>query len=203
MKNLPKKQFLELLFSKYQTDPGGFRSYLPEVAELLDALHPPRRSLKSPFGLTERERTHHQAALRRMLEKLEDGPIITEEAIRGLEHCATLIQDDSLPEEVGHETLVSLLKAGIGKSPGTFKSVRTVAVGDGGGRVVMSSVSLVRGVMINLDRNMSLVTVTITPRKVRERRQLLGFVGIGHDTAPDVALRHDDYLVEKEPHAAP
>ena len=76
MKNLPKKQFLELLFSKYQTDPGGFRSYLPEVAELLDALHPPRRSLKSPFGLTERERTHHQAALRRMLEKLEDGAIV-------------------------------------------------------------------------------------------------------------------------------
>ena len=67
-----------------------------------------------------------------------------------MEHCATLIsEDDSLPEEVGHETLVSLLKAGIGKSPGTFKSVRTVAVGDGGGRVVMSSVSLVRGVMIN------------------------------------------------------
>ncbi len=203
MKNLLEKQFLELLFSKYQADPDGFRSYLPEVAQLLEAMYPPQHLTKSPFGLTEQERAHHQTALRQVLEKLEQASLSTEEAVRGLEHCATLVQDDSLPDEVGHETLVGLLKAVVGKSPGSFDSTKTVMVRNGEEREVMNQVSLVRGVILNLDRNMHLVSVTITPRKVKERRKLLGFVGIGRDAASDVALRHDDYLAECGPHAAP
>jgi hypothetical protein len=114
-----------------------------------------------------------------------------------------LVQDDSLPEDVDYETLVSLLRAAIGKSPGSFKSVKIVPIKDGEGRELINHVSLVRGVVLDLDRDMRLVSITVTPRKVRERRKLLRFVGIGKDIASDVALRHDDYLAEIEPHAAP
>lgn len=204
MKNPPKpqKELLELLFSKYQADPEGFRSYMPEAAQLLDAMYPPRRPSRSPFGLTERERAHHLAALREVLEGLEESSISPKEAVKGLQHCATLIQDDNLPEDVGYETLVFLMKAAIGKSPGTFKSAKTVLVMGDEGREVINRVSLVRGVTLDLDRNMRLVSITVAPTKVRERRKLLKLIGLGQDIASDVALRHDDYLAEQEPHAS-
>ncbi len=203
MKNPPEKRILESILSKYRADPKGFRSYLPEAAQLLAAMYPQGRSSKSPFGLTERERVHHQSPLKDVPERLEEGSVTPQQAVRCLEHCATLIQDDSLPEEFGYETHRSLLKAAIGKSPGTFKKNETVRVSDTSGKEVINHVSLLRGVVLDLDRDMRLVSISITPKKVRERRKLLGFVGKGRDTAADVARRHDDYLVEVGPHAAP
>ena len=121
-----EKQLRDLLRSKYLADPEGFRSYLPEVAEVLQARYSPRPSLRSPFGLTERERAHHEKEMRHIFERLDDGGDSSEDAIRGLDHCAMLIQDDGLPLEVGYDRLVALLKAAIGKSPGTFKSNQTI-----------------------------------------------------------------------------
>lgn len=50
---------------------------------------------------------------------------------------------------------------------------------------------------------MKLISVTISPQRYRERKKLMAFVGIGKDTATDVAMRHDDYLAEIDPHGAP
>ena len=199
--NPTDKQLRDMLISEYRADPRRFHTHFPEIAGLLEAMAPPRRVRRSPFGLTERQRGHHQAALSKVVGRLGEGSVSPQEAVRGLEHCATLIQDDSLPEDVVYDTLVTLLKAAIGKSPGTFKSVQTIPVSDRGGQESLYRVSLVKGVALDLDKHMRLSSITVTPSKVRKRRKSLDFVGIGRDTAPDVARRHDDYLADRVPHA--
>ena len=196
-------QLLELLRSKYSGDHQGFRSYMPEVAQMLDAMDSPRRPARSPFGLTEQERDHYRRELAEILESMVEGVLTAERAITGLRHCATLIRDDSLPEETGYETLVKLLKSAIGKSPGSFKKPETIRVADRSPEDVVNSVSLVRGVSLGLDREARLVSISVSPHKVSQRRKMLAFVGIGRDTEQDVALRHDEYLAEQSPHAAP
>ena len=61
-------------------------------------------------------------------------------------------------------------------------------------------VSMTRGVTLNLDGDMRLVSATIIPHKIRERDRLMSIVGIGNDSKRDVAARHDDYLAEISPH---
>ena len=202
-KSSKNTDLLELLYSKYTSDPQGFRSYLPDVAQILDVMKPSRRSTKSPFGLTQRERDYHQRRLAELLEKMRSGAIPSGHAIKGLEHCAILIQDDNLPEEADYETLVKLLKCAIGKSPGSFKKSETIRVDDNHPvEVAVNRISLVRGVSLALDRETRLVAITISPHRAKQRRKMLAFVGIGQDIKEDVALRHDDYLTERGPHAA-
>ncbi len=202
-KSSKNNELFELLYSKLTSDPQGFRSYMPDVAQVLDAMKPSRRSAKSPFGLTEREKDHHVRALEEVFAALEEGTVSAERAIKGLEHCAILIQDDNLPGKADYETLVKLLKCAIGKSPGSFKKSEVVEVADNySAEDVVSKVSLVRGVSLNLDRQSRLVSIAISPHRVKQRRSMLGLVGIGQGSEPDVALRHDEYLSELGPHAS-
>ena len=203
MKPPTQNNLEDLLLARYKMDPEKFRSLLPEVAQFLDASPRQPHRVTSPFGLTVREREHHQTGLHGVLKYLEEDAISRGEAAKGLEHCATLIRDDTLPAGVGHSTLIALLKSVLGKSPGSFKSVQTVAVGDDETRQIVFHISLVKGAKLNLDRDMRLVSITVTPSKVRQRRKMLRFVGAGKDVASDVAARHDDYLAEQSPHAAP
>ena len=196
---------LETLRSKYLADPDRFRSFLPDVAQMLDAMERPRRAPRSPFGLTDRERTYHQQRLITILEDLDRTQVPRQIAVKAIEHCVALIQDDSLPERAGHAELSELVRSVTGKSPGSFKSVTKVPAHDDQEMVAeeaASHVSLLRGVVLDLDANQGLVSITITPAKVRERRKLLQFVGIGQDEAVDVASRHDHYLGQRSPHAA-
>ena len=125
-----------------------------------------------------------------------------EHATEGLEHCAALIRDDSLPDDIEYGTLVRMYKGAFGKSPGSYKANTTIPVDSGSNEEPTYHISLVRGVVMNLDLSMRLASVTVTPRKVRERRKLMGIVGIGRDSAPDVSTKHDEYLAEQSPHAA-
>ena len=198
-------ELIELLNSKYASNPKKFRSFMPEVAQMLDRMNTPRRLAKSPFGLTEHEKAFHQKNLGGILGMVEEGVASEEQAIKGLERCATLIHDDSLPEDVRHETLVKLLKAAVGKSPGSFRRNETVKVApDGASGEIVNKVSLVRGVYLELDRNMHLVSISVSPSKVRERRKMLGIIGIGRDRdgQRDVSGRHDEYLAEIDPHGS-
>ena len=93
-----------------------------------------------------------------------------------------------------------LLKSAIGKSPGSFTKNSTVLIdetrkGDPGYHA-----SVIRGVVLNLDTEMRLVSITVTPRRFRERKKMMSLVGIGRDPKSDVARRHDDYLAEMSPH---
>lgn len=206
MKSGTKKSlFLDLLLAKYRADPKGFRGYLPEVAQALDSMFPLPRRARSPFGLTDHERTHREQSLCKVLGQLEQGSITHEDAVRGLEHCAVLIEDDTLPPRADHETLIALLRAVLGKSPRSVKTVTTIPVREGldGSEETPKHISVVRGVVLNLTGDMRLVSISISPRKMQQRRKVLCFVGIATDSKRDVAQRHDDYLTEMDPHAAP
>ena len=189
------------MLSKYQIDPEWVNRHLPEIGEIMSRTVSLDRTPQSPFGLTERERAFHIGSLPCVegLDKLQP-----EDAVKALEHCAALIRDDSLPFEFNHEALVRLFKAAFNKVPGSFKTNTVIPISqkDGGDDAVHHA-SLVRGVVLNLDLAMNLLSVTITPRKVRERKKLMSVVGIGHDPMRDVAARHDDYLAEQSPHASP
>ena len=197
-----QERLIALLQAKRRADPQGFRKYLPGVIELLPALPARHSTARSPFGLTEQELAYHRDGLSEALGKLDAGTVTAEEAAKGLQHCANLIRDDNLPEKVSYETLKSLIRAALGKSPGSYRSKTTVPLGAGSGRV-LERVSAIRGVYLDLDRERRLVSISIHPGKVRERRRLMEIVGAYKDSEPDVAARHDDYLAMQEPHGTP
>ena len=201
------ERLIDLLRARYREDPQGFREYLPGAAELLPEPPTGRKASASPFGLTEAELSHHRGELAEALRRLDDGGLGSEDALAGLRHCAALIRDDNLPygwdenlsHEMGYEVLKSLVRAAIGKSPGSYRAKTTVPVGEGGGPVV-ERVSVIRGVYLDFDAGRRLVSVSIHPGKYRSRRKLMAIVGIGSDPNPDVALRHDEYLAMQDPH---
>lgn len=197
--SVQERNLIELLQARYREDPKGFREYLPGVAELLPESSTARGETKSPFGLTKSDIAFHRAGLADVLDKMETGSATAPEAAKGLQHCAALIMDDSLPEEAGYEKMKSLVRAALGKSPGSYKSKATVKIGEGNG-YVHERVSAIRGVYLELDRRRRLVSISINPRKVRERRELMRFVGASKDPDPHVSSRHDDYLASADPH---
>ena len=193
------ERLIDILHSKYSQDPDGFRKFLPGAAELLPERSPSKSKFKSPFGLTEHERFYHKSGLSTMLDKLNEGTITAKEAVKGLQHCADLIKDDVFTNSVSYEPAKALLRTALGKSPGSYKSKTTVPVREDGGSVV-EQISVIRGVYLDLDTNGQLVSVSINPKEVRERKKLMSIIGIGKDTKSDVALRHDDYLAMQDPH---
>ncbi len=196
----PEESAFQILVSKYHANPLWFDQNLPEIGEIMRQAGYSSQRSQSPFGLTDRERRYHSEALFQIghVDKLS-----VTDSIKALEHCAALIRNDSLPYEIGHETRVLLFRSAFGKSPESFKANATIPIGDQRGGEPTYRVPLVRGVVMNLNLNMSLVSVTVTPSKVKEREKLMSIVGIGRDSATDVAARHDDYLAEQSPHAAP
>ena len=149
------------------------------------------------FRLSDREKAHHVEALSYILEKQDLAP---RDAVNALESCAILIQDDFMTPHVDHQSIVSLFKAAFGKTPAAIRENTSIPTeGHGTGEPVFHS-SLVRGVVAQLDREMRLVSVTVTPHKVREGNKMMAIVGIGQDSRTDVATRHDDYLTEPPPH---
>ena len=164
---------------------------------------PPVRAKSSPpvFTLTEREREYHKGGVSDALSKLREGTITSEEAAKGLQHCAHVLKDDifGFPGEDRYESVKALIKAAIGKSPGSYKSKMTVALNGNGKGPVVEQVSVIMGVYLDLNRNRQLVSISIDPKEVRKRREVMKFVGASTDE-PDVALRHDDYLAMQDPH---
>lgn len=200
--DIQEKQIIDLLQVKRSQDPDGFRKYLPDVAELLpDPTRERTESRRPVFGLTERERSYHEGGLSDALGRLGSGSATPEDAAKGLEHCANLLRDDifGLPECADYETLKDLIRAAIGKSPGSYRSKTTVPLGNGGGPV-LERISVIRGVYVDLDRNRQLMSVSISPQEVRGRKKLMEVVGAFRDTDSNVAARHDDHLAMRDPH---
>lgn len=197
--SVQERNLIELLQARYREDPKGFREYLPGVAELLPESSTARGETKSPFGLTKSDIAFHRAGLADVLDKMETGSTTAREAVKALQHCAALIVDDNLPEETNYEKLKRLISTGIGRSPESFKSEATIQIGERNGDV-HERVSAIRGVYLELDRRRRLVSISINPRKVRERRELMRFVGASKDPDPHVSSRHDDYLASEDPH---
>ena len=149
------------------------------------------------FSLAGRERAQHIETLSSVLAKPE---MSSQDAVRALEPCAILVQDDFMTPHVDHQSIVSLFKAAFGRVPGAIRENTSIPIeGHGAGEPVCHS-SLVRGVVAELDLGMRLVSITVTPRKVREGNKMMGIVRIGQDSRADVAARHDGYLAEQPPY---
>ena len=198
-----EKRIIDLLQAKRRKDPDGFRKYLPDVARLLPDPPSMRAKPRPPvFGLTERERSYHKAGVSEALAKLREGTITSEEAAKGLQHCAHVLKDDifGFPEEDRHDSAKALIRVAIGKSPGSYKSKTAVPLDKDGKGPVVEQVSVILGVYLDLDRNGQLVSISIDPTEVRKRREIMKFVGASTDE-PDVAARHDYYLAMQDPHS--
>ena len=198
-----EKHIIDLLQAKRRKDPDGFRKYLPDVARLLPDPSPMSAKPRTPvFGLSERERSYHKAGVSEALATLREGTITPEEAAKGLQHCAQVLKDDifGFPEEDRHESAKALIRAAIGKSPGSYKSKTTVPLDQDNKGPVVEQVSVILGVYLDLDRNGELVSISIDPTEVRKRREIMKFVGAGTDE-PDVAARHDYFLAMQDPHS--
>lgn len=185
-----QESILRSLLNKYQVDPEGFRSYLPEVAQEFEQLFPYLRRGSPCSALTEQERERLQKALPQLLDK---KALSSEKAIQALESCATLIQDGSLPAQVDRQTLLSLLHQVIGIPISKIGKATRIPVQEG---EAVKEMALLRGVHLHLSWNDRLVAISISPTKLKERSKALKFVGIAKDTAFDVAQRHDAYLAQ-------
>lgn len=179
---------LDILLNKYQTDPDRFRSYLPELLPEVDdqSRSSSKRGHVSTLTEIERER------LCELLLKIpRDKPLTEQQAIQVLGYCATLIQDENLPDEIDRKTTLMFLHRLIGApiskiSRTTEKSIRN-------GKAA-KTVAVLRGVHLHLTWDDLPVAVSISPAKFKERSQALKFVGIGQDPSPDVSSQHDAYL---------
>jgi hypothetical protein len=196
-------KLVDLLLSKYEADHEGFRTYLPEIAQQLESLRPRTVAGNNPFGLTNSERDRRHQDLRRVVEVLRDGGLSRAEAIHGLEICAALIEDDSLPAEVDYQTLTALLRTATGTSIGSARAAARLEIKEEPERKVARRLSLIRGATLNLSWDMHLISVDIKPEKARERRDALRFVGAAQDKVSDVALNHDAYLSDSGVHGDP
>lgn len=120
--------------------------------------------------------------------------VSTEEAVKGLEHGAVLLDDQSNdfePEFPNRPELMKLVRKATGILPRkTGKPVEKVVQEGEAIRIV----PVVRGVDLHLTREFKLVKVIMDPHQWQLRSKALSAVGIGQDTATDVAERHDDYL---------
>ena len=198
-----KPGIIDTLLAKYRADPEGFRRYLPEIAAELDAMFPSRGLRRSPFVLTDQERHRRLGLLKEAVVRLDTGSLSKEGAVDLLEHCAALIEDDSLPDEVTHDSLVGVIRAAIGIAPSSIKRVTTMQLKDEAEYKVVQELSIVRGVTLGLTWDGRVVSITVNPSKVRERSKLMAFVGKGRADAADVAAKHDDYLAEAYERGAP
>ena len=193
----PEKAVFGLLVTKYQVDPSWFDEHMPDVGEIIGRAVSPPQPAKPRLKLSDKERMFHSEALARIRANNEQGQT---DAIMALKHCAVLTLDDWLRNGIDHETRVSLFESAFGKPPEAFKEDTTIYLNDERDTETAYQASLVRGVVLNLDADLRLVSVAVTPHKVRERERLMSIVGIGRDSKSDVAARHDEYLAEISPH---
>ena len=102
----PSDIVFKILINKYQLNPESIRSSLPEIIPEIERLVSSNRRGDSS-GLTEIERER----VFDILSNIPKGDSLTkDEAIKALEYCATLIQDESLPNEIDRKIILKYLK---------------------------------------------------------------------------------------------
>lgn len=198
-----KEALIQKVLRDYEANPERLRQALPEVAELLDSLEgiipaTPQSGLQDfdASQLTEGERDFHEEALRDILRRVRS--ISTEEAVKGLEHGAVLLDNRAAGFARGFPNREELLKL-VSKAT----SIRPRKTGEPVEKVVREgeasrTVSVVRGLLLHLTWEFKLVKVTMDPHQWKLQCQALSVVGIGRDRdgATDVSARHDDYFVD-------
>ena len=107
-----------------------------------------------------------------------DGKISHQDAVKALEHCAVLIEDDNLPTEVDRKILLRLLRIVLGRPLSDVTANTTVEISKEHSSVAINYITLVRGAILNLTQDMHLVSISIFPQKVKETPKALRFIAM-------------------------
>lgn len=163
---------LQVLVNKYRVDPDRFRSYLPEIAQQIEMVvsSPIKRSHVSTLTELERERL-----CKALLQIPKDKKASKHEAIQALEYCATLIQDESLPDEIGRRVMLGLIQNAVDTPVSKIKKTTKITVDRG---EATKTLAISRGIYLHLTWNDKLVAISIFPWKSKERSEAMKFVGI-------------------------
>jgi hypothetical protein len=176
--SINKSSIVDLILTKYRADPNSFRQYLPDVAEVLDRAYPTRQSSHTPFGLTEHERAHRLAALESIMGNLHSSKVSHQDAVRALEHCAVLTEDDNLPYKVDRRSIMRLIGIILGKPLTDVTAETTIEIPRDTPSPVVNRISLVRGAVLNLTQDMHLASISVIPKKVKEGPRAMRFVAM-------------------------
>lgn len=190
--SINKSWIADLVLTKYREDPSLFRRILPDLAEALDKVYPTRQShhTSSPFGLTERERAYRLSALESITENLKGSHVSRQDAIRALEHCAVLTEDDSLPYTIDRRSVMRLIGVVLGKPLTDVTSETTIEIPQDVPSKVVNRISLVRGALLNLSQDMHLVSISVIPQKVKDWPRAMRFI-LGVKQAPQSSKDED------------
>lgn len=180
-----REHILHILINKYRADPESFRSYLPELTQEIEDKLPSISKKGHTSALTEIEREH---LCKLLLVIPRDKSITEEQVIQALGYCSTLIQDESLPDEIDRKTLLSFLHGLIGTPVSKIKKTTEKTIGGG---ETAKTIAILRGVYLHLTWNDLLVAISISPTKFKERSEALKFVGIGKDTPTGVSQQNN------------
>ncbi len=190
-----QRSLIQAIVEAYDRDPSSFRKVLPVVAELLEIATYPglKRNAGSTSPLTPNERTKREQSLARSPGEMKaQKELPKEQAIRALEDIATLVESHPWdPAPVTKKELACLLRASTGLSLNTRGKRQAVTIQPG---EVAREVFLLRGVKLGLTWDRKLVTVEVDPKELANLAKALSIIGIGSDTATDVARNHDEYL---------
>ena len=194
-----KQELVQKVLDVYQADPARLRKLLPEIADFLEEFIPSpagRLLEENPSGLIDRERNFHREELDKLLKKFRS--LTTEDAIKGLEHGAVLLDDNRnryVPMRRERDELLKLVRKATGIRPRKTGKPAEKVVGEG---EVSREVPVVRGLLLHLTWEFKLVKVTMDPKEWLFRCKAMAIVGIGRDKdgATDVSIRHHDYVAE-------
>ena len=132
-----------------------------------------------------------EKSLRKHLQYLSERSLTEDDAIHALEDWAALIASGHRPLGLEYEQAAALFRSATQRDLSSFGSSEDILVG----RVAQEpsrEVSVIRGMRVKLTDDMRLRSIIVLPDKLAERKRLLAFVGIGKDTATDVAENHDE-----------
>lgn len=192
-----KQALLQAVIGRYEKSPESVGKYLPEVAAILASMGHVRKKIeyRGFLQLTPVEKEKREQSLRGALEKFHKVKELSkEEAIQALEDAAALVEAFPFePLELSDKDVSKLVKIATGLSVTTKGKRQTSVLKEG---EPSREVYLLRGVKLNLSWDKKIMSVEIDPKQMAIAARALSIIGIGRDTATDVAARHDEYFVE-------
>lgn len=181
---------LQILANKFRADPERFRSYLPELLPEIEGQLPPAGTRGHVSSLTEIERER----LRDLLTKVPRDKLLTEQqALQALGYCATLIQDETLPDDIDRKTIHIFLHKLIGTPISKINRKTEKLLGNG---EAAKAIAVLRGVHLSLTWDDLPVAVVVLPAEFKERARALRFVGIGRGSSPELSGQDHNCVVQ-------
>ena len=190
-----RDEIVTLAIKAYGESPEEMESYFPELADKLKefitpAKSPSRIETIGSSPLTEKEKQFRLDALRSALNRFRGGATASkEEAVKVLEDAAALGEDS----RIFKRDILSAVLEPLNLSLHPEESTSVIFLK---GKRVHHTYSLIRGITLSLTRDGKLIRMDLDAKDLKHRHTTLSIIGIGSDTATDVAENHDTYLAE-------